>query len=400
MVHRLATSLSSFAFAALIVSPVSAQTVQLISSTFFTGEGAVNGTVGVNRSGPLTGTSTVHYSTSDGTAIAGLDYTATSGTLTFGPGVAALSFNIPITQDSINEPTEFFNVTLDSPTGATLGTPSTGTFGILDDDPPPSISIANVSQAEGNSGTTTFTFTASLSAMSGFPISFDYATADGTATAPSDYTAVGSTTLTIPAGAAGGTFNINVVGDTAVEPDETFVVNFSNPVHATLATTQATGTIVNDDAALVASANLSLQKTSSAPTFHGGDTITYTLTASNAGPDPATNVVVTDVLPAGTTYVSATPSAGSCSGTLTVTCTLGTLANGATATVALMVTVNGASPITNSASVTATETDANPANNTAAATIDPSAPSIPALSPWMLAALVLALSLAALRNLQ
>ncbi len=226
--------------------------VELISTTFATGEGAIFATIGVTRSGPTTGTSTVQFSTSDNTAIAGSDYTATVGTVTFDPGESADSFNVPLTQDAIDEPGEFINLTLSSPSGATLGTPSTATLEIIDDDVPPSITIGNVSQAEGNAGATTFTFTATLSSPSGFSISLDYATADGTALAPADYAAVATTTLNIPAGSSGATFDATVVGDTDVEPNETFFVNFSNAVNATLSNTQATATIVNDDAAAAA----------------------------------------------------------------------------------------------------------------------------------------------------
>jgi uncharacterized repeat protein (TIGR01451 family) len=375
-------------------------TVELISTTFATGEGAVFASIGVNRSGPTAGTVTVQYSTSDNTAVAPGDYAASTGTVTFDPGETADSFNIPIVQDSVDEPNELFNITLSNPVGATLGVPSAGTLQILDDDGPPSITIGNLSLNEGNGGVTPFTFTATLSSPSGFPISFDYATADGSATAPGDYASVATTTVNIPAGAPTGSFTVNVNGDATIEPDETFVVNLSNATNATLATTQATATIVNDDA--LGSANLSLTKISSAPTFTSGDSVTFTLAVANAGPDPATNVVVTDALPAGATYVSATPSAGSCLAGPPVTCTIPTLANGASATIALVATLAGTNPITNSATVSATETDSNSANNTGSATVNAAAAAepIPAASSWMLALLAAAIGFAAVRFLR
>ncbi|WP_293395238.1 Calx-beta domain-containing protein, partial [Nevskia sp.] len=112
----------------------------------------------------------------------------------------------------------------------------------------PSLSINDVSVTEGNSGTKNATFTVSLSATSTSAVTVSYATANGTATAGSDY-AASSGSLTIAAGSTSQTFNVAVNGDTAVEPNETFLVNLSSPSGATIADAQGQGTIVNDDAA-------------------------------------------------------------------------------------------------------------------------------------------------------
>lgn len=111
----------------------------------------------------------------------------------------------------------------------------------------PTISINDVTQNEGNSGTTNFTFTVSLSAGSGQTVTVSYSTADGTATAPSDYTAIGATTLTFNPGETSKQLSVSVNGDTAIESDETFVVNLSNPVNATISDSQGVGTLTNDD---------------------------------------------------------------------------------------------------------------------------------------------------------
>lgn len=112
----------------------------------------------------------------------------------------------------------------------------------------PSLSIDDVSVTEGDSGTTDATFTISLSSTAASEVTVDYATADGTAVAPGDYTAT-SGTATIGAGASSTTVAVPVVGDTVPEADETFSVVLSNPVGATLATATGTGTVINDDAA-------------------------------------------------------------------------------------------------------------------------------------------------------
>ncbi|MBV5309387.1 Calx-beta domain-containing protein [Chromatium okenii] len=116
----------------------------------------------------------------------------------------------------------------------------------------PTISLdptAVTTVTEGNSGTTTMTFTAKLSAASANPVTVTYATANATALSPSDYTAA-STTLTFAPGETSKSFTVAVIGDTTYEPTETFTVTLSNPsAGATLAATgtTATGTITNDD---------------------------------------------------------------------------------------------------------------------------------------------------------
>ena len=106
------------------------------------GEAAGSIAVSVTRTGGKEGSVTVNYATSDGTAIAGSDYTTTSGTLTFAAGELVKTFSIPITNDSINEGDETINLTLSSPTGAAvLGTQTAAVLTILDD-PPPTVTVS------------------------------------------------------------------------------------------------------------------------------------------------------------------------------------------------------------------------------------------------------------------
>ena len=115
-----------------------------------------------------------------------------------------------------------------------------------------SLSINDVAVAEGNAGTTTFTFTVSLSAPAGAGgVSFDIATADGTATlADNDYVQRALTGQTIAAGSSTYTFDVSVNGDLTNEPNETFFVNVTNVTGATVADGQGQGTINNDDTPL------------------------------------------------------------------------------------------------------------------------------------------------------
>lgn len=111
------------------------------------------------------------------------------------------------------------------------------------------LSIADASTTEGDSGTKTLTFTVTLSqAAPAGGVTFDIATANGTATAPTDYVARSLTAQTIAAGATSYTFDVTLNGDTDSEPDETFAVNVTNVAGAAVADGQAQGGIVNDDA--------------------------------------------------------------------------------------------------------------------------------------------------------
>jgi uncharacterized repeat protein (TIGR01451 family) len=126
---------------------------------------------------------------------------------------------------------------------------------------------------------------------------------------------------------------------------------------------------------VTASADLALTETVAPnPVLLGGSNLTYSLTITNNGPSPATNVVLTDTLPAGATLIGATPSQGTCTSPL-ATCAIGNLASGASATVLVVLKPNATGTVTNSATVTANENDPNPANNSASAsaTVNPAA---------------------------
>jgi hypothetical protein len=108
---------------------------------------------------------TVQWATSDGTATAGSDYTAASGTVTFNPGVTSQQVVVTLLPDTLDEVNETFNVNLSSPTNGVISD-NLGVATITDDDPPPTLSVNDVTVSEGNSGTVTAGFTISLSAVS------------------------------------------------------------------------------------------------------------------------------------------------------------------------------------------------------------------------------------------
>jgi hypothetical protein len=196
------------------------------------------------------GPTSVQAATSDASAtVADNDYTALTQTLNFATGATTQTFTVLVNGDTKFEPTESFGVTLsnNSP-GTALGGAFVGTGTITAEDLMPSITISDVSLAEGNAGTTAFIFNVTLSNPSATPISVDFTTADGTATvAGLDYAANGGTMNFAP-GITLQTVTVLVNGDTAGEAHETFFVNLTNGVNATITDAQGIGTITNDDA--------------------------------------------------------------------------------------------------------------------------------------------------------
>ena len=175
-------------------------------------------------------------------------------------------------------------------------------------DPPPvggtpSISIADASLGEGDSGTRQLVFTVGLSQAAAAPVSFDVATANGSASAGSDYVAASAVARSIAAGATSASFAVTINGDTALEPNETFVVNLSNVVGATVADGQATGTILNDDAASLP--QLSVADVSISEGRKGSKNLAFTLRLSAAASGPVGYAVATGNLTAttGSDYV-------------------------------------------------------------------------------------------------
>jgi hypothetical protein len=188
---------------------------------------------------------TVLWSTADGTATtANADYRAASGTVTFAAGQTTQTVSVLVNGDTRTENNETFYVRLRQPSGATLS--DAEGLGTIRNDDKPSITVGNVRVTEGNSGTTNAVFTVTLSVPTTRQVTVNFATANGTATAGSDYVAR-SGKLTFAPGETAKTVSVAVNGDTTVEADETFRLVLSSAVNATLGTAQATGTIVNDD---------------------------------------------------------------------------------------------------------------------------------------------------------
>jgi len=215
------------------------------------------------NSGTTPFTFTVNLSTPAGPAGVSFDIAAVAGTATIGTDFAANSltgvsipsgsssyqFTVLVNGDTVAEGNETFTVVVSNITGANpTGGTVTGTGTIQNDDAGVDLSIAAISLPEGNSGTTTFTFTVLLSAPAPVGgVTFDIATSSGTATSGTDFVANSLTGQVIPEGATSYLFNVLVNGDSAAEPDETFSVTVTNVSGAVVLAGTATGTIVTDD---------------------------------------------------------------------------------------------------------------------------------------------------------
>ncbi len=129
------------------------------------------------------------------------------------------------------------------------------------------------------------------------------------------------------------------------------------------------GLLIKGEILAATSADLSTTVTAAPNPVSQGSNTTLTVSVKNGGPSQATGVVLTNNLPSGLTFVSDSASQGSCSGTGTLTCNLDSLAAGSMATVTIVGTPTSVGAFSDSASVTANESDPNPTNNTGAATI-------------------------------
>ena len=194
---------------------------------------------------------TLDYATSDGTATEPEDYREAAGSLTFAAGETQKTLLVEVVDDLLDEADETLTLTLSDAqhagfTGGGLALAATGT--IADDDPVPTVQqVADVTAAE-DAGALEFTVT--LDAPSGREVTLDYATSDGTATAPGDY-AVTLGVLTLSAGRTSGTIEVPIVDDDMDEPEEEFTLTLNGADHVGLvggvSELTATGTIVDDE---------------------------------------------------------------------------------------------------------------------------------------------------------
>ena len=244
----------------------------------------------------VTATWTASIGSGDTAVAADLGAT-TSGPVSVMANATTTTFTVPVANDATDEDDETFTVTLSNvSTNAQLAADPTATGRIEDDDPEPTVSVADVTAEEGGG----LTFTVALDPVSGRTVEVDWATSvetDDNATSDTDFTAT-SSTLTFMPGDERKTFTVMTIEDTTEEPDETFTVTLSSASNATISATDATatGTITDDDAVVTTptldiadaegneAAGVAFTVTLSAPSTQA---VTATWTASIGGGDTA-----------------------------------------------------------------------------------------------------------------
>jgi len=202
-------------------------TVQFSAASMNVNEDLSSATVTAVLNSASAGTITVNYSTSDNTAIAGTDYTSTSGTLTFIPGATSATFSVPLL-NYVESSNVDFDTTLSSPTGATLGSPSTEDITIIQ---PPTVQLSASSMAV-NETDSSAVLTATLSYAWDTAVTAVYGTSNGTAIAGTDYTST-SGTLTIGASKTSTTINVPLL-NYPESSDVAFDMTLSSPTVASL----------------------------------------------------------------------------------------------------------------------------------------------------------------------
>lgn len=315
------------------------------------------------------GAFTVGVAFADGTATGGAatlaspeDYDNAAATLNFtGTAGEAQTFTVATLDDAVLEGSETFTVSIDA-SNALIADSDTGTGTITDNDNA-AVTVTDVTETEGNG----LLFTVSLDNDVASAFTVDVTLSDVTATGgatplavPEDYDNVVAT-LNF-AGTAGETqqFTVATLDDSDREADETFTVSLDASNTLVTDSDTATGTIVDDDFV----ADLSLTLTVSDPQPKPGDIITYTITVSNGGPDPATNVTVSNPVPSGVTFQSATPSQGAFD-PVTGAWTVGAIPSGSSVTLQVIARVDLAGLITNTAQVSSSveaDPDSTPGN--------------------------------------
>ena len=243
-----ATIARSFATATIIDNDAPSGTPLVSIGDLVVDEAAGTANFVVTLDRPSGSVVSIDYATQDGTALAGSDYVAASGTLKFAAGETAKTVKVLLVNDTLQEGAEAFSLALSGLVGATALNP-VGTAVIGANDAPvvskASMSIDDVVVGEQDDFAD---FVIRLDAPTSAPLTVDYSTLNSTAFAGNDYVA-GSGTLTFAAGETVKTVRVQLIDDAVAEGTEVFKMNLSNPsANATIARSSATATIIDNDA--------------------------------------------------------------------------------------------------------------------------------------------------------
>jgi len=198
-------------------------------------------------------------------AVGDWDFDATMGPMEILPGQISQTASIPIYDDSADEDDEFFTTALLGAVAASEGVQVNADWDstvvrIVDDDPSPSLAISDASAGEGDSGVTPLIFTVNKTGRTERTATVNYTVLPGTALAGQDYQVHPGGTLTFLCHETEKTVTVNILGDALPEADEQFSVRLSDPVNVTLATSQVTGAILNDDAPILTMADVTVDE--------------------------------------------------------------------------------------------------------------------------------------------
>src|SRR5438874_1753666 len=263
------------------------------------------------------------YATADSSATAGIDYVSQpSGTVSFAAGDLTKTISVTTNGDTTVEADETYFVNLLSATNGGTFVKSQGVGTITNDDATAAgvgnISINDVTIAEGNAGTSIASFTVT---RSGGTAAFDltYATADGSATAGTDYVSQPSGTLSFAAGDLTKTISVTINGDTTVEPDETYFVKLLSATNGgTFVKSQGVGTITNDDATAAGVGNVSINDVTIAEGNSGTKVATFTV-SHTGGAFSVNYATANSTATAGSDYLAASGTLSFADGTSTQT---------------------------------------------------------------------------------
>ena len=332
----------------------------------------------VTLTGNIQNALSVNYATADNTAIAGSDYTAKTGVVTFPAGSVSgdvQTITIAITDDAVTESSENFKVTLSGVSASAAITQADGIGTIVDNDAATvSIAATPTSINEAN-GTATFTVTLNAAVQEAFNVT--YTTVDGTALAGNDYSTTGGT-LTFPANSSAGaqlTFTVPVTNDDLVELSETFSASISNVTGlVTIGTGTATVTIVDNDLA-IATITAGVSGSEAGPV---AGTFTVTLNKASSTPSEIT-FTLGGTATEGADYGAITTKtviipAGELAQTITIPVITDQLVEGTETVIATLTTTNNSAISTNTTPATISITDNTTATILVAATADGAEP--------------------------
>jgi Ca2+-binding RTX toxin-like protein len=241
--NNTALSLTGSYFAYIPDTTVTVSVTDANAAETATGTTANPGVFTLTRTGYIANSLTVNYSLS-GTATNGVDYTNLVGTATFTAGQSTTTVTLSPLDDNISEGNETAILNLVTGNNYLLGTTTSATVTIADNEPVPTLSINDISVIEGKD--TNALLTISLSNPSSQNITVNYTTTALTATANSDYT-TSTGTLTIAPNSSFATLNIPILNDSTNESNEFFSVTLSNPVNATLNPNASVGEVMISD---------------------------------------------------------------------------------------------------------------------------------------------------------